>query len=909
MLPDRTVNDAWVAPPGRFLWGELAEIDEDHGLTVVDLEEWRVAKRPDAHGSEPVPGSSPPRVLAHRLDDRSSSLHDARGERLTWRPPDDRVVGALVSRPHGSGMVALLVARDDEDGPLELMEILDDGDTNAEPLILEGSHGEAPAVLAVSREARLVFVLTPIDGRDRLSAYRSGIDGLELVWAVEVSDPTVLVQDESARFVLALSATPDGVDLAILGRTAPSFEAAPRSRLVASSLWRTSREVFGDTCAEELALLEQRSRQRGATEIARWSERLRKERRGDPIALAALVDVLSRTGQEALADRILDLAIERHGGHARLLLSRAWLAAAQADWRLADDVLGRIDLATLSGEDAERVHHLWAAARLRVGDAAGALEHFRAGGEPGPYAHGPRADLTLARALVEAPDSSPQPEDSAERRLVRACRSADTHLAAGDPEAARRALEAPVVHAVLERQSAARLADAHLALDAIAPLDILRKAIALARITSASWERAENIDGLGWPPERIADVVQRARAWLDLFGEEEPRPAQPIRGWASLIESRTSSQTGPHALQGGEPLAAHPSVDPHAPEFHALPPLAHETMRALVPDLDAAVGETVRYVRTFPGWDETRTLGDDLGDLAPTRRFLTQYQHRREARDDLPPMERLRLHLDYCVNFELHRRKIFFVDASLCWMLLQTSLEIDGRALRLPFSCFGLVFTDPSVLALAEALLERESVASRLQVLTVYVIRDPAREGRSSMRLSMLFDDRSGAWPHLRAHVLRFEDHHDLDQILGGDATSPKRRLLHLIVNAILYATSADVPWPLSRSPARRLRAQGRDRGKAKRERVAKRVEELREHSSGEDVFYLPGRIPISQLRAIEETERGARGGELMARFMVRGHWRRASSVWRVQGLRWIEPYWKGPELAAIIEREYKLKV
>jgi len=25
--------------------------------------------------------------------------------------------------------------------------------------------------------------------------------------------------------------------------------------------------------------------------------------------------------------------------------------------------------------------------------------------------------------------------------------------------------------------------------------------------------------------------------------------------------------------------------------------------------------------------------------------------------------------------------------------------------------------------------------------------------------------------------------------------------------------------------------------------------------------------------------------------------------------LRWIEPYWKGPELAAIVEREYKLKI
>ena len=45
-----------------------------------------------------------------------------------------------------------------------------------------------------------------------------------------------------------------------------------------------------------------------------------------------------------------------------------------------------------------------------------------------------------------------------------------------------------------------------------------------------------------------------------------------------------------------------------------------------------------------------------------------------------------------------------------------------------------------------------------------------------------------------------------------------------------------------------------------------------------------------------------------MTRFMVRGHWRRARADWKDQCLRWMEPYWKGPELAAVIEREYQMK-
>jgi hypothetical protein len=45
-----------------------------------------------------------------------------------------------------------------------------------------------------------------------------------------------------------------------------------------------------------------------------------------------------------------------------------------------------------------------------------------------------------------------------------------------------------------------------------------------------------------------------------------------------------------------------------------------------------------------------------------------------------------------------------------------------------------------------------------------------------------------------------------------------------------------------------------------------------------------------------------------MHRFMVRGHWRRAAVTWKDQRPRWIKPYWKGPEIAAVIERAYRLK-
>lgn len=111
----------------------------------------------------------------------------------------------------------------------------------------------------------------------------------------------------------------------------------------------------------------------------------------------------------------------------------------------------------------------------------------------------------------------------------------------------------------------------------------------------------------------------------------------------------------------------------------------------------------------------------------------------------------------------------------------------------------------------------------------------------------------------------------------------PWAKLLHAIVNAILYAGSAGVE-PVPRQP-RRSPPSG-----------------VPADSDGGGLYYLPGKISISHLRNYEAIERGQRGGQLMHRFMVRGHWRRANPNWKDQRMRWIEPYWKGPDLATIIE-------
>lgn len=108
-------------------------------------------------------------------------------------------------------------------------------------------------------------------------------------------------------------------------------------------------------------------------------------------------------------------------------------------------------------------------------------------------------------------------------------------------------------------------------------------------------------------------------------------------------------------------------------------------------------------------------------------------------------------------------------------------------------------------------------------------------------------------------------------------------------------------------SPVKALEAKARGLGKKRQKRAATRAADLRRTHSSESLFLLPGKISISRLRALRELERTDTGGQLFSRFMVRGHWRRPSAAWNDKRLRWIAPYWKGPDMATIVEREYRM--
>ena len=170
------------------------------------------------------------------------------------------------------------------------------------------------------------------------------------------------------------------------------------------------------------------------------------------------------------------------------------------------------------------------------------------------------------------------------------------------------------------------------------------------------------------------------------------------------------------------------------------------------------------------------------------------------------------------------------------------------------------------------------------------------------LELTFAFDALGADLPTLVRHEIVLEDETPVQSYLDAVArlpvvepapvdANPVRALLRATFNAILYATSADVE-----------REHRKPKGDAPAGPSQKRV------FTSDEVFFLPGAIDITRVRQMQELERVPSGREVLRRFMVRGHWRRANKGWADHGVRWVQPYWKGPDMAAIIERTYRLK-
>jgi hypothetical protein len=480
-------------------------------------------------------------------------------------------------------------------------------------------------------------------------------------------------------------------------------------------------------------------------------------------------------------------------------------------------------------------------------------------------------------------NTAPDPEVWLATDESRKLAAIEAHHRALDVDLSNPRLHA-TMHAIVENQLAAK-----------APAD---SPATLERLVAAGVTRHEAIHAIGSVVANALWSVQRRHASVD---------------HDAMIAAL--ARLDPSDWLGGEPVE--PEVEPPT----TIPPLAHELMYRRVPGLRTAIERAARDMRQR-GWAESTLLDppqllerSTIGEFLElhARALVAAGWDRRAALDD---GNLLAIHAFSILTYELHRKKTFWVDESLAFMLGCTRLDVRGEGLRLPFPCSALVFTDRETLGLAEAVARTDPRASvcglPLRGLTVYVTQLPTTRGALGLHLAFLLDADTDTWPWLITRDLDVQPDDTLDDIIESrfaDALNPDpvfrsielRQLVQLVVNAILFAGSSPA-WPVVGSAP-----SAADTEPANRPR-RRRAPPTPPERSEEQVWHLPGKIPIRQVRALRQLQRHRDGGAVFSRFMVRGHWRRAADTWRDRTPRWIAPYWKGPPLGDIVEREYTLK-
>lgn len=518
------VDQLRLAPGGRHLWMEVRERQPATVgcLRIVDIGRRRVARElRDTYLFRPVPGPERPLMACAR--DNTLVLHlpsgaPLDGGKFTFR---HRVSG-VCPHPSGRGLVVFL-ARDEDDPVLGFLTIDAAGKVSAP--VWTALSEEAAWIAATALDDGLLFLQGTVDdGSIELRALAPHGDTLETRYSVTLPDLVRFLRDPSARRVFAAHCVGERGEIHRLGAAAPVWQWAAPARVDAArvSLWwlGCQRDEASSEEARRVESLRGRSEAALLGEVRTLSdERLRET--GEMLDLhASLVSVRMRDAAAVLVERLR--AHDPTGAHVALLVAGA--AADRGDWADVKRRLGDVDLSAILPTHRRHAHHLLGLALLWADDPAALGVIERGLEQPGRCELEPLVELaTPLPAEYASAGATGDVTPVLELRL--AVRAADRALAAGDPQAAQRAIDIPRVWDAEEVQSMARLAEAHLRLAPTESAGQFRKASALARFVETNRPPPARNElpmlGATWSAERLAAIEHAAIAWLDELGASQ----------------------------------------------------------------------------------------------------------------------------------------------------------------------------------------------------------------------------------------------------------------------------------------------------------------------------------------------------------------------------------------------------
>jgi hypothetical protein len=331
--------------------------------------------------------------------------------------------------------------------------------------------------------------------------------------------------------------------------------------------------------------------------------------------------------------------------------------------------------------------------------------------------------------------------------------------------------------------------------------------------------------------------------------------------------------------------------------------------------------------RDDPEWELSRLLARDPGLLLILQTKFSEYIT--------------------ILNFELFGKKTFHISDNLVEHLALTELDIEADFVRLPFESCLFVYTSPTAIEALNRICEESPLPLSVPI-SVFLMTLPAAGNAHMIRIVAFQSDPQASHAMIKRDLLIKPDwvienllttdweklketdpeikasFSAEDNILSGfggrtepgglaktsDAHFYTKGLpfFRIVVNTILYLVSNDPDVVQHLSPHHSL-ADRLQKVKSYKKRRA--IQREKNRSSALDFNLVGGTIGQIHVQKPSNTPQPDKdpinARKYASRFIVRGHWRNQpyGEKFAKRKLKWIPPYWKGPDMGQLISRPY----
>lgn len=322
--------------------------------------------------------------------------------------------------------------------------------------------------------------------------------------------------------------------------------------------------------------------------------------------------------------------------------------------------------------------------------------------------------------------------------------------------------------------------------------------------------------------------------------------------------------------------------------------LAGDPMVSMVEKADSVLDEADAWGFAGGEIDELRSLRDD-------------YVQTTEAIDKYVTELRVELH----GMWAQYGSRTFSFERGMWgdFMMTDTPEDLTPDEVRPPFDMVRYVFEEPKPVE----IMVSWGFDTGEQAINTEMDKRGDRGNRNHLISAFVWVEghyiTSGHWRGdslMLGGAPKFRDGVGTEQAIR-DVASSMGAVMRTALNATLYlssprANTREVPIEerVAALRARLKEAKRKSLGTHYRRKLKKQIADLQADNRPIVVVKYPVRAP---------TVAEGTGRKLTTRFRVRGHWRRQACGRRRQQrkLIWIEPHWKGPDVATVLERDYRV--